>query len=82
MNRNNLWCPPSDRARGYMAARQAIVEDGGTIEAARHHRGVACGDLRADDFTRGWKLACDVFEQTTLEASRRSQMPARPASRR
>jgi hypothetical protein len=46
---------------GYVAAMRAIEEDGDTIEAARHHRGVASSDLHPDAFTAGWKRACDDF---------------------
>ncbi len=48
-----------EKARGYKAAKLAIAEDGGTLEAAREHRDVAREDLKPDAFTKGWKKACD-----------------------
>jgi len=46
-------------AKGFLAAIKAIKSDGGSKEAAKRQLGVACGDLDPNDFTKGWKQACD-----------------------
>jgi hypothetical protein len=54
---------------GYEKAMQAITNDGDIIKAAKYHRGIASGDLEPDDFTKGWKKACDDFLSKKISPS-------------
>ena len=45
--------------KGYCSAKQAIRQDGESINVAKHHRDVACLDLYPNKFTQGWKMVCD-----------------------
>lgn len=47
-------------SRGYSAAIKAITKDNNDIiQLAKYHSGIASGDLDPNEFTRGWKAACD-----------------------
>jgi hypothetical protein len=60
-NERNIMKKNDEETRGFVAAMKAIEKDGDTVEAAKHHRGVASSDLFPDAFTVGWKRACDEF---------------------